>query len=99
MDDLYKKLRVSVLKLVQDGASFMKLCSAFRGVFWLPFVDDYEAAVFGMINCALGIHRNWPAASVVSNQRSFWSGTKGQKAKLAEQEHQHRSDHETASAS
>lgn len=73
-EKLRKKKKISILKLVQDSASFMKLCAAFGGDFWLlPNVSETEAAFFGMINCALGIRRNWPSAKVVSNQSSYFA--------------------------
>eukprot|EP00658_Telonema_sp_P-2_P082508 TRINITY_DN8737_c0_g1_i5.p1 TRINITY_DN8737_c0_g1~~TRINITY_DN8737_c0_g1_i5.p1 ORF type:complete len:171 (+),score=51.78 TRINITY_DN8737_c0_g1_i5:109-621(+) len=51
VEQLRAKRFTSILKLVQDGASFMKLCSAFSGLrlFLLPKVSEKEAAFFGVV--------------------------------------------------
>eukprot|EP00658_Telonema_sp_P-2_P082506 TRINITY_DN8737_c0_g1_i2.p1 TRINITY_DN8737_c0_g1~~TRINITY_DN8737_c0_g1_i2.p1 ORF type:complete len:272 (+),score=77.90 TRINITY_DN8737_c0_g1_i2:135-950(+) len=79
VEQLRAKRFTSILKLVQDGASFMKLCSAFSGLrlFLLPKVSEKEAAFFGVVNCLLGIHRNWPASKVVEQQGSYFNPRKG----------------------
>eukprot|EP00656_Telonema_subtile_P025529 TRINITY_DN27595_c0_g1_i1.p1 TRINITY_DN27595_c0_g1~~TRINITY_DN27595_c0_g1_i1.p1 ORF type:complete len:430 (-),score=63.83 TRINITY_DN27595_c0_g1_i1:236-1525(-) len=71
--ELRAKRSTSILKLVQDGSSFMKLCAAFGGALLLPNVSDSQAACFGVINCALGIWRNWPKTAVIESQRNYFN--------------------------